>query len=338
MSKIICDLCGSAYNDTEEQCPICGTEKPETADFVTDYFPESNGSNKTYIHERGGRFSKSNVSKRLQSNGAQKPIHKSTKIKKREEKSIKTLALVCLILFVLILFMLGFIYLRYFRPNSSGQTTQTNPSSSQNTKPPEETETEPDSTAVEDIPCTDVKLSETTIRLNKAGNGWLLNVIPVPANTTDSITFTSSDTDVATVSAEGNVVAVSAGEAVITVTCGNVAVECKVVCDIAPPTVETTEPPPETTEPPVMVEFKFNTPFEKEVTHLQEVTLSRKGEMWEAYRGTIALTNIKWSVGNPSVAVVSDKGWVTAVGPGKTTLYAEIDGVTYSCLIRCSFD
>ena len=25
MSKIICDVCGSSYSETEVQCPICGT-------------------------------------------------------------------------------------------------------------------------------------------------------------------------------------------------------------------------------------------------------------------------------------------------------------------------
>ena len=28
MSKIICDICGTSYPETSEQCPICGTVCP----------------------------------------------------------------------------------------------------------------------------------------------------------------------------------------------------------------------------------------------------------------------------------------------------------------------
>ena len=65
MSKIICDVCGSRYPDTSAQCPICGSinskaakgaEKPQE-DVVKTDLPER-------VSTPGGRFSKSNVSKR----------------------------------------------------------------------------------------------------------------------------------------------------------------------------------------------------------------------------------------------------------------------------------
>ena len=36
MSKIICDLCGTVYPDTEECCPTCGTDKPVTAQYMSE--------------------------------------------------------------------------------------------------------------------------------------------------------------------------------------------------------------------------------------------------------------------------------------------------------------
>lgn len=41
----------------------------------------------------------------------------------------------------------------------------------------------------------------------------------------------------------------------------------------------------------------------------------------------------KWSSDKTSVAEVSDTGLVTAKGPGTCTIYAEIDGVKYPCVV-----
>ena len=36
MSKIICDVCGTSYPDTAEQCPICGCSRDAAADLLKD--------------------------------------------------------------------------------------------------------------------------------------------------------------------------------------------------------------------------------------------------------------------------------------------------------------
>ena len=56
MSKIICDVCGSAYADTADQCPICGTAKRDTN--ATKPESQSEGG---YNYVKGGRFSHANV-------------------------------------------------------------------------------------------------------------------------------------------------------------------------------------------------------------------------------------------------------------------------------------
>ena len=58
MSKIVCDICGATYPETESQCPICGTAKaasPAAGDTAAE------GG---YAYVKGGRFSKTNVKKR----------------------------------------------------------------------------------------------------------------------------------------------------------------------------------------------------------------------------------------------------------------------------------
>ena len=274
----------------------------------------------------------------MQSTDTSKPAPKPrAKSGSKKVNSVKGLVIACTALLLAIILMLIFIYFRYFKISERPEITDPVSTGAPVTNPPKQTLLPPDSTAEEDLSCTELKLSETTIPLNNVGDGWLLNAIPVPANTTDEITFTSSNPAVATVSPKGNVIAVSAGEAVITVKCGDITAECKVVCNIAPPPTETEPPATETTAPPVTVDFVFNTPFKDPITLLEEVTLTKSGEKWCAYKGEISLTDINWSVGNTSVAVVNN-GWVTAVGEGKTMLYAEVNGVTYSCLIRCDFD
>ena len=63
MSKIICDICGTSYPETAEQCPICGTARPvDIQGIIPDDEPAEPRSGYTYV--KGGRFSKANVKKR----------------------------------------------------------------------------------------------------------------------------------------------------------------------------------------------------------------------------------------------------------------------------------
>ena len=146
-----------------------------------------------------------------------------------------------------------------------------------------------------------------------------------PGDTVDAIIFESSDPNVATVNAEGMITAVSSGEAVITVTCGVVTSECKVVCEIAPPTTEPPETVPPTTEAPVDFKLRKN-----------DVSFYTKGESWLCYKGDIPLTDITFTVGNPNVVTVKN-GYFIAVGPGTTIVTAEYKGVKVECIVRCSF-
>ena len=153
------------------------------------------------------------------------------------------------------------------------------------------------------------------IFINAAGNAWLLNVVPTPANTTDEITYASADQNVATVSADGKIVAVGSGETVITVSCGSIQVECKVVCEIP---VETTID---------MSDFKI-----KKV----DITFDKKGQTFLLYDGKIDVKDITWTIGNTNVATIQD-GVVRAVANGTTYAYGEYNGVKLQCIVRCSF-
>ena len=72
----------------------------------------------------------------------------------------------------------------------------------------------------ETIPCTGITLDNDSLSIVTTGNTGSLVATPAPSDTTDSVVWTSSDSDVATVSG-GIVTATGVGSATITATCGS---------------------------------------------------------------------------------------------------------------------
>ena len=64
MSKIICDVCGTSYPETANQCPICGCIRSGDAVTVSGDTMQPATKPPAYTPVKGGRFSKANVRKR----------------------------------------------------------------------------------------------------------------------------------------------------------------------------------------------------------------------------------------------------------------------------------
>ena len=77
------------------------------------------------------------------------------------------------------------------------------------------------------VPCTALELSQSTIAFTALGATQTLTATKTPSNTTDELTWASSDASVATV-ADGVVTAVGIGTATITATCGEQTATCSV--------------------------------------------------------------------------------------------------------------
>lgn len=352
MSKVICDVCGTTYAETAAQCPICGCAKNSVAQT------NAGGDSTAYAYVRGGRFSKSNVRKRnrtgkdferrspapapaprrrteekpaVAKKSEEKPATRRTTAEKQADDGVavnKGLIIVVIILLLAIVAVTAYICVKFMLPG--GKPTPTDPketTSAITTAPSDPT----DVTEV-GIPCESLRLSGTTIEFSEQGNSWLLNVEKSPADTTDTVVFTSSDENVVTVTETGFITAVGGGEAVITVTCGSITAECTVVCSFGDVTGPTNPVDPSFV-------FEFNTRYVDESTGKYDTTLEAAGETWRAYKTsmTVAPEDIQWIVDDPSVCTV-DKGVVTAVAPGKTELHAVYNGVTYTCIIRCSWE
>lgn len=253
MDKVICDICGTTYPATSEQCPICGytrdlggleaseellTEQPQTAP------PRS--------HVKGGRFSSSNVRKRNRSTATYQPQLTDDEDDEyhyepdRETGSNKGLIVLLVVLILAILAVTAFIFFKFYLPNVMGDDPTEPVGESQEQQSSETTEPT--------IPCTGLTLtSGGSKELTQLGQYWLLNVVVTPEDTTDELVFTSSNEAVATVTSEGRVEAVGEGEATITVTCGAERVDCFIVCvfekETEPEETEPEETEPEETEP-----------------------------------------------------------------------------------------
>ena len=321
MSKVICDVCGTTYPDTANQCPICGSAK-NSVDQTAAGSDGDGGHEAGYV--KGGRFSKKNVRKRSARAAVQERRTSTTAAKavQREEKPQSNTGLIIVVVLLLVAIVAVMVYIGILFFKDRNPAGPVNPSGATQGNPTDPTDSKP--TDPIRIPCTEVK-TLPNIELTEVGDTWQLDVVVEPMDTTDQILFTTSDPSVAGVSADGVVTAVGNGVADITVTCGDVVATCVVHCNIQEPTVL----------PPF--EMAFNTKFTDSTTGLAEVTLSKKGETWRCYKNgmSVSAEEVTWITDNPAVCTV-ENGVVTAVGKGMTKIHAQYNGTTYSCIIRCN--
>ena len=129
MSKIICDVCGTSYPESAEQCPICGCARPINAQTILNSRDDAGNQEPpaAYQYVRGGRFSNANVRKRnhtAQRKRSNAPTRATSAAKAsgerysapRKEKSGKGLVITAVVLFLCILAVVAYIVLRFFQP------------------------------------------------------------------------------------------------------------------------------------------------------------------------------------------------------------------------------
>lgn len=348
MSRIICDVCGTAYPETATQCPICGCAKAPNAQVSGD---DPQSQNEGYNHVKGGRFSKANVKKnnrsRVQeqrpvaaptaaqqhsaSSGYTAPERRSPRRDERKnapegEGMNKGLIAVVIVLLLAIILVVVYIGQKAFLGNSDSTGSTGSSGSTGSTQQSEFNSGESTSSP---IPCTELKLSSVLVELKSETEKYLLEVRTAPQDTTDSVVFTSKDPSVATVDQNGLILSVSYGETVIVVTCGDISVECLVKCTVGEP--EPTDPP---TEPPVQVPDGFQLSLNR-----KDFTLGREGEQWTLYKESMGVkaSDIEWTSSDPAVATV-ENGVVTGVDRGTATITAVIGDQKVECIVRCRFD
>ena len=322
MNKIVCDLCGTTYPDTANQCPICGTARAAEVSGTSDQNNEAHATG-GYTYVKGGRFSKKNVKKRTETKSnlsyrdvepekpkrqpapakksvaTQKP--EPTKQKNKDKVSVG-LTIVAIVLVVAIIAVLGYIVVRFFLPADLFGSKDTTPPA---TVPVVQTDPLPQL-----IACESITFQENVLSFTELNAQQKLSVVLAPANTTDTLRYASSDEAVATVSDDGTVTVVGEGTAIITAYCGSASTQCTVTCTLPP-----------------AVTLELNR---------KEITFEIEGQTWMLYDGELEKSAITWSTDNAAVATVTE-GLVTAVAAGDATITAQYEDQSVQCLIHCVF-
>lgn len=214
MSKIVCDVCGSSYSDTETHCPICGTAKSEQVQPVVETNAEEQPTST-------GRYARSN---------AKKPTERRTSREhapaKQDAPSNLAMIIIVAVLLLAIVVAAVFVLVRLLPEGDNPDVG--NSSTTTGSKEPLQ------------VPCTGIELA------NPANKNLefteltpvTLEVKALPENTTDDVVFScvcdNENVARAVVQADGTVLVtpVANGSAKITVTYGTYSVEVNVTCNI----------------------------------------------------------------------------------------------------------
>ena len=351
MSKIICDICGTSYQDTAECCPICGCTRDSAADLLTEDVLEAEMAEET---KDIGNSRKKPIFDYDEANSQRKEASEETGDEEdfeeeEEEDRPRHNVFVVILLTILIVALLlagGFLVVRFILPNMGG-----NEEAAPTVTETQQLQTEAPTEA--SIACETLVLkSASQADLTEEGFSHLINVLVIPEDTTDTLTFESADQSVATVSEDGKITAVGEGETIVTITCGSVQAFVNVVCDFTPVTeateeaTESTESAEETSETVGEDETTGETVAEtegsKEIDPNVQLKLVKSDiRLGVYYQFTLELDcsldakDVEWSSEHPHIATVNDEGVVTAVQVGTTAIIAKYGDQQVQCLIRC---
>lgn len=322
MSKVICDICGTTYQDTADCCPICGCSREIASELAKEDFLVEGGDGRSVAKKREiFDFDEVNAPRRPMDEVEQTYVDDDEEEPEEEEPQHNTFLVVLLtVLIVVLLALTGFLFVKYLLPNAGQKETPVSTTEArveQTTLPPVTTELR--------IPCQSLALSSGNAELTEEGGLFLLNVMKHPEDTTDELVFVSEDESIATVSADGRITAVSEGETVITIYCGDQKISCPVLCSFPEETtVATTEATVATEAPKVTLKLK------KDDIRLQVYyyfTLELDCELKPE--------DVQWTSEHPYIATVDEKGVVTAIKSGITQITAKYGNQEVKCIIRC---
>ena len=341
MSKVICDICGTSFQDTAECCPICGCSRGAADEFLTgDMLAEEIMENSKAAEKFGAKkkqifnYDEVNVSADDSDDDMEYEEQDYEEDDEEEEEEPRHNTFVVILLTILIAALLvaaGFIFVRYFLPNMGEDKESTVPETTVAVQTEEATvETELR------IPCETLILnSSAKAELGGEGFSHLINVMPSPKDTTDKLIFVSEDPSIATVSEDGKITSVSEGETIVTISCGDVQMLVSVICDYTPET----EPPTEATvaEEAENKADEVQTSAGESTNEVKDqgkkeinpnITLKLKKtdiSLGAYYQFKLELdcdldpSDVEWISEHPYVATVNEEGVVTAIMKGVAT-------------------
>ena len=349
MNKIICEICGTAYPDTADCCPICGCarEYSQNQDEIPSQMPE-------YVPEgrkKGGLFSAAQKKFQMDFYDLDDEDEEDEDLleafpdipKASHEHSVNVPVIVVLtVLIALSLLASGYLFFRYDLPGrriaepETGTTPVSVPSA-----------TEMETTEEPTVPCQSIVLTAGAPELTRRGQYWLLHVIVMPEDSTDQLTYVSADENVVTVTPEGRLCAVGNGETSVTISCGKERIICPVTVSIPEETEATapeTEPSstePEKREAPEESTQPQNTESSEEQGNMvlklkqTDITFKKTGVTFQLELDCdLKPEDVTWLTMNSKVAICHD-GLITVLGYGTTKIVAQYEGQEAVCIVRC---
>ena len=307
---IHCEFCGEDYAATYKRCPFCDGRPLEEGEGAEEG-GRRGGGRRLATNTRGGGYG-----------GGNSPL--------RMVGTVISLALIVAAVCIVISLIMPLVnkgHTSTIDPNVTPSPSQAvEPSQAQPSESPEPSAS-PSPTEPEGQTATGFTLSQTEFTINdKYPNPVTISVTFIPEGSTGTITWSSSDPDVATVDENGKVThGTKQGSATITATMGDgTTQECLVrnsVSSAASGSSGTGTSQTGGTLSLNKTDFSFITKSDPAVQMKVNGTSSTP----------------TWSIGNTSVATISADGVVRPVGSGTTTITCKVDGQTLTCIVRCQF-
>ena len=305
---IHCEYCGEDYASTYKHCPFCDEVPLDDEDFDGDEDSPRRvrGGKRLVTNTRGGGYG----------------------------RGPSPLRLVGIIISLAIIIAAVIIVISVIIPLVTKGSSVTDPSAVESVRPTDSAQPsveptdspEPTETIPADQTATDFTLSLTEFSLsNRYPDPITLTVTFIPEGSTGTITWSSSDPEVASVDETGKVSAgTKTGNATITATMpGGVTHTCLVHNSVTTGASTSTGSGSGTTTSTALS------------LNRTDFTLSKTYPSFQVEVSGTSSTPV-WSIGNSAVATVSGDGTVTYVGKGTTTLTCTVDGQTLTCTVRCT--
>ncbi len=281
MSKIVCDICGTSYDDTTGACPVCGWAPGSSLDSTTDdmdpilsddlQLDDVDLEDTPSVPPQRGKavFDYDAVNTRRRQSPKPAPRKEEEEDDEEDDEEPGSNKFLVFILVLLILALLAVsVYIGYtkiLKPNQKGDDDnkpQDSITAMESTGPVVDTAgvvdaadptadtgasepTDPGQTApiTSAIPCTGLSLDGSVDELTFAGQYRRISVRVTPENTTDQVTYTSGDPNVVTVDDKGHVTAVGEGQTVIVISCGSKRIDTPIVVKFAQSATEASTNP-----------------------------------------------------------------------------------------------
>lgn len=314
---IHCEYCGEDYSSTYKRCPFCDEMEQQDYDVQDEYegsLPRSRGGKRLVTNTRGGGYG-----------GSPSPL--------RTVGMVLSLALIVAAVIIVITIIMPLVSKGHTEPGSSVPPESSAPVAEESETPSPEDSTppaveSPENTVPAEQTATGFTLDQTEFSFSdRYPNPITVHVTFVPAGSTGTITWSSSDPSIVSVDENGKVShGTTRGSATITASMPGAADQTILVYNQV---TSSTSGSSSNTGSSVSTGGLSLNKTDFTFSGLSNPSVQMK------VNGTSSTP--LWSIGNTAVATISADGVVKPAGPGTTTITCTVDGQTLTCIVRCSF-